>query len=151
MKIAYIGQKGIPCRSGGVEKHVEDLATKMAARGHKVFVYSRKHYVAGAPQNFQGVNLIYTPTINTKHLDAIIHTFTATVHALFQGFDIVHYHAIGPSFLSFIPRWLLGRTKVIATFHCQDWNHKNWHKFSQACLKAAACIRVHRPNKTIAI
>lgn len=151
MKIAYIGQKGIPCRSGGVEKHVEDLATKMAARGHNVFVYSRKHYVAGAPQNFQGVNLIYTPTINTKHLDAIIHTFTATVHALFQGFDIVHYHAIGPSFLSFIPRWLLGRTKVIATFHCQDWTHKKWNKFSQACLKAGAWMSVHAPHKTIAI
>ncbi len=151
MKIAYIGQKGIPCRSGGVEKHVEDLATKMAARGHEVFVYSRKHYIEGNPRSFQGVKLIYTPTIKTKHLDAIVHTFTSTMHALFQGYDIIHYHAIGPSLLSFIPRWLLWRTKVVATFHCQDWTHKKWNKFAQASLKAGAWMSVHAPHKTIAI
>lgn len=151
MRIAYIGQKGIPCRSGGVEKHVEDLATRMAARGHEVFVYARKYYVAGQPQTFRGVNLVYTPTIYTKHLDAITHTFTSTIHALFQGYDIIHYHAIGPSFLSFIPRWLLWRTKVVATFHCQDWAHKKWNKFAQVCLKAGAWMSVHVPHKTIAI
>lgn len=151
MRIAYIGQKGIPCRSGGVEKHVEDLATRMASRGHEVFVYARKYYVAEQPRAFRGVNLIYTPTIYTKHLDAITHTFTSTIHALFQGYDIIHYHAIGPAFLSFIPRWLLWRTKVVATFHCQDWAHKKWNKFAQACLKAGAWVSVHVPHKTIAI
>lgn len=151
MKIAFIGQKGIPCRSGGVEKHVEELATRMAGRGHEVFVYARKHYVAGQPRAFQGVNLIYTPTINTKHLDAISHTFFSTLHALFHGYDIIHYHAIGPSFLSFIPRALLWRPKVVATFHCQDWTHKKWNKFAQACLKTGAWMSVHAPHKTIAI
>ncbi len=151
MKVAFIGQKGIPCRSGGVEKHVEELATRMAARGHEVFVYARKHYIEDAPRIFRGVNLIYVPTIKTKHFDAITHTFFSTIHALFQGYDIIHFHAIGPSFLSFIPRALLGRTKVVATFHCQDWTHKKWNKFAQVCLKAGAWMSVHAPHKTIAI
>ncbi|KKQ80205.1 MAG: hypothetical protein UT02_C0013G0001, partial [Parcubacteria group bacterium GW2011_GWC2_38_7] len=34
MKIAFIGQKGIPMKFGGVEKHVERLAIGLARRGH---------------------------------------------------------------------------------------------------------------------
>ena len=41
MKIAFIGQKGIPAIAGGVEKHVEKLSTRLAAQGHEVTVYVR--------------------------------------------------------------------------------------------------------------
>ena len=45
MKIAFIGQKGIPAHSGGVEKHVDRIAVSMAEMGHEVTVYARPHYV----------------------------------------------------------------------------------------------------------
>ena len=49
MKIAFIGHKRIPSREGGIEIVVEELSTRMAARGHQVVVYNRKgHNVAGA-------------------------------------------------------------------------------------------------------
>lgn len=32
MKIALIGQKGIPATIGGVERHTEELAVKLAER-----------------------------------------------------------------------------------------------------------------------
>ena len=38
MRIYFIGQKGIPAKSGGVEKHVEALATNLAKHGQEVFV-----------------------------------------------------------------------------------------------------------------
>ncbi len=41
MKIAFIGQKGIPVTFGGVEYQVEGLATRLAKRGHEVSVYVR--------------------------------------------------------------------------------------------------------------
>jgi glycosyltransferase involved in cell wall biosynthesis len=151
MKIAFIGQKGIPCRSGGVEKHVEQLAIRLAQRGHDVFAYARKYYSENRPQSFQGVHLIYTPTIKTKHLDAITHTLTSTLHALFQGYDIIHYHAIGPSFLLFIPRLLLGRTKIVSTFHSLDWTNQKWGRFARLCLRFGAWMSVHVPHRTIAV
>ena len=42
MKIAMIGHKRIPGRSGGVEVVVEELSTRMAEKGHDVTVYNRR-------------------------------------------------------------------------------------------------------------
>ncbi len=115
MKIAFIGQKGIPAIMGGVEKHVEELAVRLAALGHEVFVYVRHNYTYKNLQEFKGVKLIHLPSISTKHLDAISHTFLATLHALFCSYDIVHYQAIGPSFLSWIIK--LFKRKTLLLFH----------------------------------
>ena len=49
VNIAMIGHKRIPSREGGIEIVVDELATRMAAKGHKVIAYNRKgHNVAGA-------------------------------------------------------------------------------------------------------
>ena len=48
VNIAMIGHKRIPSREGGIEIVVDELATRMAAKGHKVIAYNRKgHNVAG--------------------------------------------------------------------------------------------------------
>ena len=44
MRIAMIGQRGIPATFGGVEHHVEELGSRLAERGHHVTVYSRANY-----------------------------------------------------------------------------------------------------------
>ena len=44
MKVAMIGQKGIPSRAGGVEIHVEELAAGLAEEGVQVDVYCRRYY-----------------------------------------------------------------------------------------------------------
>src|SRR3990170_1869771 len=129
MKIAFIGQKGIPALSGGVEKHVEKLATRLAASGQEVFVYVRSHYTDPSLTEYAGVKLIHLPTLRTKHLDAISHTFFATMHALFQNYDVVHYHSIGPSVLSILPRVFRPGMQVVATFHTRDYFHKKWGWF----------------------
>ncbi len=44
-----LGLRGVPARYGGIERHVEELARALAARGHDVTVYCRRHYTpAGA-------------------------------------------------------------------------------------------------------
>lgn len=49
MRIAFIGHKRIPSREGGIEIVVDELATRMAARGEQVIAFNRKgHNVAGA-------------------------------------------------------------------------------------------------------
>ncbi|MBI5621337.1 hypothetical protein HY933_00530 [Candidatus Falkowbacteria bacterium] len=44
MRIAFIGQKGIPARFGGIERHAEELAARLAKAGQEVFVYCRPWY-----------------------------------------------------------------------------------------------------------
>lgn len=150
MKIAYIGQKGIPMIQGGVEAHVENLAIEMTKKGHEVFVYTRNYYTDKNLKEYQGIKLIHLPTIKTKNLDAISHTFFASIHALFQDYDIIHYHAVGPALLSFIPR-LFSKAKIIGTFHCKDRFHKKWGLFARLMLFLGEYAISNFPNKTILV
>lgn len=142
-----IGQKGIPAHGGGIERHVEEVATRLAKRGHEVFVYVRAHYTPSRRMTYKGVHLIHLPTIRSKHLDAIMHTFFSSLHVLFQRADIVHYHAIGPASLLWIVRFLKRNTKVIFTFHCQDYHHEKWGLLARLYLRlgeASGCRFAHR-------
>lgn len=149
MKIAFIGQKGIPALAGGVEKHVEKLATRLAAQGHEVTVYVRSHYTGAALHEFEGVRLVSVPSIPTKHLDAITHSLCATVHALFMPYDVIHFQSIGPSILSIIPRLLKPKARVVATFHSRDYTHKKWGFLARTFLHLAEYITCTVPERTI--
>ncbi|MDP2838013.1 MAG: glycosyltransferase family 4 protein [Candidatus Moranbacteria bacterium] len=151
MKIAFIGQKGIPALSGGVEKHVEKLSTRLAAQGHEVTVYVRSHYTPFPLLEFAGVRLVHVPSINTKHLDAITHTLLSTLHALFTSYDVIHFQSIGPSIFALIPRLLKPKTRVIATFHSRDYLHQKWNIFARIFLHAAEWMTCTIPEKTIVI
>ena len=144
-----IGQKGIPTSFGGIERNVEVLSTRLGRLGYEVIVYTRAWYAAPNARFSPGVRTVATPTIHTKHLDAITHTLTSTFHAIFSGVDVIHYHGVGPTLLSFIPRLLAPRTKVITTFHCIDRFHGKWGWFARLMLWLGewACCRF--PHETI--
>lgn len=151
MKILMIGQKGIPTRYGGIERHVEELSLELTRLGHEVFVYSRAWYAPKNVKEYHGIKIIHTPSVHTKHLDAITHTLTSTLHALFQKPDVIHYHGVGPALLSWIPRLFLPKTKIIATFHCIDRYHQKWNAFARLTLRMGEWFTCHIPHATIAV
>lgn len=147
MKIAMIGQKGIPSIYGGIEKHVEELSIRLAEQGNSITAYTRLYYTPKNKKVYKGVKLVSLPSIHTKHLDAISHTFLATIHALWNNNDIIHYHGVGPSLLAFIPRILKPRVKVFSTFHCLDRQHQKWGCFARFMLllgEKATCRFAHK-------
>jgi glycosyltransferase involved in cell wall biosynthesis len=95
--------------------------------------------------------LIHLPSISTKHLDAISHTFFASVHSLFCKYDIIHYHGIGPAFFSWIPKFFARKSKIVATFHYQDYYHKKWATFARKCLQLGERVTCSIPDKTITV
>lgn len=151
MKIAYLGQKGIPMRFGGIEKHVEQLAASLAHKGHEVFVYARSYYTPRVVHEYRGVKIIHLPTIRTKYFDAITHTFFASIHALFKNYDIIHYQGVGPALLSFLPRLFCRRAKVVVTFHCQDRHHEKWGVIAKAILFFGEWASCRFPHLTITV
>ncbi|MFH1225807.1 MAG: glycosyltransferase family 4 protein [bacterium] len=151
MKIAMIGQKGLPAIYGGIEKHVEGLSKELVDLDHEVFVYTRPYYSIAGQKKFQGVNLISLPSIHSKHLDAISHTFLASVHALFRDYDIIHYHGVGPALLSWLPRLFKSGARVIATFHCIDRTHQKWGWFARLMLRIGEWAALNFPHQTIVI
>lgn len=134
MKIAFIGQKGIPAQTGGVEKQVEELLVHLAARGHSVYAYNRRGY-APEMKEFKGVKLISLPFIKGKNLEAISHVFLSIVHLAFHKFDIIHFQSIGPASLLWLVKIVKPRTPIVFTFHCQDYYHKKWSLFARLYLK----------------
>ncbi|MCF7795139.1 glycosyltransferase family 4 protein [Patescibacteria group bacterium] len=135
MKIVIIGQKGIPAKGGGVEKHVENLAVNLVKAGENVLVYNRINYRPEKLKDYKGVQIINLPTIGSKHLDAIVHTFLSIIHLSTQKIDIIHLHSIGPALLAGLVKLIKPKTKLVFTFHCQDYYHQKWNKVARTMLK----------------
>lgn len=151
MNIAIIGLKGIPARAGGVERHVEEVAVRMAGQGHAVTVYVRNNYTDKNLQAYRGVRLVHLPSIGTKHLDAISHTLFAALHALFQRYDIVHFHSIGPATLCWIIRLFNRRSRLVATFHSRDYFHRKWGLWARLFLRLGEYLICTVPHATVVL
>ncbi len=152
MRIAMIGQKGMPASFGGVERHVHDLAVSLAGLNHQVTAYGRSWYTGKKGKiQINSVQVIHTPTIHTKHLDTISHTFFSTIHALFQGYDVIHYHGVGPALLSWIPRLFARKTRVVTTFHSIDRTHQKWGGFAKWVLRLGEKAAVQFAHYTITV
>lgn len=164
LRVAMIGQKGLPARYGGVETHVENVGARLAARGHAVYAFCRSRFrpadsdvalgggyaVRDGELSYRGVRLLFRPSINTKHLDAATHTFLAAVESgLAHRFDVVHFHGIGPSAFAPIPR-ILGR-RVVSTFHALDWRQVKWGSRAKSFLKSGEARGARRSHGVIAV
>jgi glycosyltransferase involved in cell wall biosynthesis len=148
MKIAVIGSRGIPVVYSGIERSLEEICPRLVSLGHEVAVYCRR-YFKGLPASYQGVKLRKLPSVNTKHLDTLTHVCLSTLDVLFRKADIVHFHALGPSVFSFLPR-LCGK-KTVVTVHGLDWQRAKWGPIARLCLKEAEHTSAWFPNKTVVV
>lgn len=144
-----IGQKGIPATHGGVERHVEELGARLVGLGHDVTVFTRPNYTDPRRHEHRGMRLVSLPTCGTKHLDAIVHSVLCSFACWGGGYDIVHYHAIGPCIASPICK-LRGRA-VIATIHGQDWRRGKWGRLASAVLRTGEWMALRLPGATICV
>ncbi len=143
-----IGQKGIPATYGGIERHVEEIGARLAERGHEVSVYARPHYTKMGG-TYRGMRIHRLMSFNTKHLDTITHCFFSTLDCLARRYDIVHFHALGPSVFSSLPR--LARSKTVVTVHGLDWQRGKWGKGAAWFLRQCEKPAIHLPDRTIVV
>ena len=127
MKIAMLGHKRIPGRSGGVEVVVEELSYRMAEKGHEVVAYNR-YCGEEKVTEYRGVKVAEVPTFKHSALNAMVYSFFATLRCVFKKYDVVHYHAEGPC--AMIPLAKLFGKRVVATIHGLDWQRGKWGGFA---------------------
>lgn len=101
----------------------------MAKNGYTVTCYNRSgHHVSGAEYDkkteYEGINQKCVPTIEKKGLAAVSSSFFAASYSAFGKYNVVHIHAEGPAFFSWLPK-LLGK-RVIVTVHGLDWQREKW-------------------------
>ncbi len=147
MKIAVLGSRGVPARYSGVERAVEEISKRLVLKGHSVTVYGRADSYSG--EAFQGIKVVQLPTINSKNFATFIHVFLSTMFVIFANADVVHYHALGPSFFSVLPR-VFGK-KVIVTVHCMDWQRKKWGVIARLFLRFCQYPAIYAPHRTIVV
>jgi len=148
MKIAFMGIRGIPASYSGFETFVEQLSKRLVRRGHDVTVYNRSTFVLYRGGNYLGVRLVRLPTLATKHLDSIVHTFLCCVHAFFVGYDLVYVCGVGNAPLAFLLR--LRKTKVILNVDGADWMREKWGGFARHYLRTCERIATRSAHVVIA-
>lgn len=140
LKIAMIGHKRYGTREGGVEVVVTELARRMAALGHDVTCYDRSgvdvmtgDQTVACERMVDGVRVVPVRTIDKKGLAALSSSFFATLAAIRQHPDVIHYHAEGPCVPLSLARW--AGIHTVATIHGLDWQRAKWGKLASAYIK----------------
>jgi glycosyltransferase involved in cell wall biosynthesis len=81
IKVAIIGSRGYPYVYSGYETFVKELSERLVQKGIHVRVYCHKNLFTTYPQTVNGIELVYIPTIETKSLSQLIHSFFSMMHA----------------------------------------------------------------------
>lgn len=148
LRVAFIGGRGVVSKYSGIESYYEEVGKRLAQQGHEVTVYCRNYFTPALAEH-NGMKLVRLPTIRSKHLETLIHTFLSTVHALTRRYDLIHYHALGPALFSFLPR--LWGTKTAVTVQGLDWQRKKWGRLASAVLRLGEKASVMLPNGTMVV
>jgi glycosyltransferase involved in cell wall biosynthesis len=133
MRIAMLGVKTLPSASG-VEKVVEEVGSRLVARGHEVTVYTREHFAGAGESEYRGIQVRPTWSIMTKHLDALTHSLAAAV-AINNQTDILHVHTT-----NFAPAIAISKFRgipVVVQSHGLDWRRAKWGIGASAYLWAS--------------
>jgi glycosyltransferase involved in cell wall biosynthesis len=148
LRIAFIGGRGVIGKYSGIETCYEETGARLVEMGHEVTAYCRRYFTANVAKH-NGVRIVRLPTIRTKHLETLVHTFLSTIHCCFSNCDVVHYYTLGPSLLSLFPK-MFGK-KTVVSVQGLDWQRKKWGKIARSALKLCEWTSARLPNATVVV
>jgi glycosyltransferase involved in cell wall biosynthesis len=148
LRVAFIGGRGVASKYSGIETYYEEIGKRLTGMGHQVTAYCRTYFTPPGERH-NGIRVVRLPTIRSKHLETLVHTFLSTLHVLIQPCDVVHYHALGPALFSFIPR--MAGKKTMVTVQGLDWQRKKWSRIAAAVLRLGERAAVSLPSRTMVV
>ncbi len=148
LRVAFIGGRGLVSKYSGIESYYEQIGAELTRLGHEVTVYCRTYFTPPI-EEYKGMRVRRLPTIRSKHLETVAHTFLSSVHAMFSGYDLVHYHCLGPALFSFLPR-LTGK-KTVVTVQGLDWQRRKWGRIASQVLRWGEAAAVTLPDATMVV
>ena len=122
---------------------------RLVKKGHEVTVYCMGGYYKDRLESYRGIRLRHVPTIRGKNLEMIYYVFLAALSSIRQEHDIIHFHSIGPSTLSWIPR-LFGK-RIVVTVHALTGHEEKWGFLAKKYLAFGEWTASHFPHRTIVV
>ena len=90
LKIAIIGSRGYPFVYSGYETLIKELSERLVVnKGCEVTVYCHRNLFKEKPALVNGIKLVYVPTIESKSLSQLIHSFLSMCHAVTSDADVI--------------------------------------------------------------
>jgi len=136
LRIAICGGRGIPSTYSGNETFFGELAPRLAARGHHVTVYCRRSLYGERPEIYQGVHLVYLPSIETKNLGTFTHTLACMVDVARRDVDAILVTNVSNALHCLIPR--LFRKNCALNVDGIEWKRGKWGPLGKAYFYISA-------------
>lgn len=148
MKIALVGTRGVPARYGGFETCVEEVGSRLAARGHEVVVYCRAGDGAERPAVHEGMRLVHLPAMRRRSLETLSHTGLSVWHLLRHRADaVVMFNAANAPWL---PPLRLARMPVATHVDGLEWQRGKWGALGKRYYRLAERLSVWWSDALIA-
>lgn len=148
LRVAILGTRGIPASYSGFETAVEQITSRLTARGHRVTVYCRAHVVDRRLRSWKGAELVHLPTIRNKYLDTFVHTLLSSVHAAWRlKPDVALFFIAGNS-----PLCLITRARGIPTLinvDGLDSDRGKWNRLAKWYLRAAERLAPRMADRAV--
>lgn len=136
LRIVLCGARGVPHSYGGAETFYREMAPRLVQRGHEVIVYNRRSLFKAKPSHFEGVRLIYVPSIETKNFGTITAMLYCAFDVLFRRADVMMCTNVGSAWHLAIPR-LFG-INVICNVDGMEWKRGKWNSFAKSYIHLMA-------------
>lgn len=150
LRVAMIGQYGIPAAYGGVERVVEELGAELADRGVDVTVYCSRTDPP-PPESYRGMRLRTVRELGGKHTAKLTQSGFAALDAVRRDYDVIHFHATGPCLFTPLVRMLRPGCRVVATIHARDEQRSKWSRTAQRMLQMAAWCAAKVPHRVMVV
>ena len=148
MNVAILGTRGIPASYSGFETAVEQITSRLTARGHRVTVYCRPHVVDPGIREWKGASLVHLPTVRNKYLDTFVHTLLSSLHAS-RGRkpDVALFFIAGNSPLCLVTR--VAGIPTVINVDGLDSDRRKWNRLAKSYLRAAERLSPHMATRAI--
>lgn len=147
-QVYFIGLRGFPDISGGIESHVENLVLQLQSTDLNLTCFGRHRFFrATSPTGTHRWIWLWAPTRNG--LEAFLHTLLCVIYLAFCKRGVAHVHGIGPGACS--PALRLLGYRVVVTHHGYDYARSKWGPFASTCLRIGEFLALHFANDIIAV
>ena len=147
MRISIIGTRGYPYVYSGYETFVKELSERLVKKGIKVTIYCHKGLFKNRPKSLNNIDLVYIPTIESKSLSQLIHSFLSFIHCSYNKPDIIFVVNVANGPFGIIPK--IFRIPIVINVDGLEWLRPKWKGLGAFYFKFAARVATILYDKII--